>query len=154
LAEELHDTGSPERIDQIDTFFHGVKGRLKLRTFADGSGELIQYERASTVDPRESAYLRYPVADPPRLLELLSRALGVRGVLRKRRWLYLAGRTRIHLDQVEGLGEFIELELVLDGDETVDQGVPRVRELMRRLEIEDRDSIDVAYIDLLEAGAG
>jgi predicted adenylyl cyclase CyaB len=67
---------------------------------------------------------------------------------------HLAGRTRIHLDHVEGLGDFIELEVVLRPDEETASGVREARELMARLEIAEDDLVEAAYVDLLEGGKG
>jgi predicted adenylyl cyclase CyaB len=85
------------------------------------------------------------------LRELLSDALGVRGVINKIREVYLAGRTRIHLDRVEGLGEFIELEVVLEEHENVAAGMAEANSLMEALGIAESDLIASAYADLLES---
>ncbi|MEJ2144810.1 MAG: class IV adenylate cyclase, partial [Acidobacteriota bacterium] len=77
-------------------------------------------------------------------------ALGVIGRVRKRRRLYLAGNTRIHLDEVEGLGSFLELEVVLSGSQTVAEGEAVAQSLMRELGIPESDLIQGAYVDLIE----
>ena len=100
-------------IRQEDVFFNVRKGRLKLRFFGPRRGELIFYEREDSVRPKPSDYVIFPTNRPKELREALARALGVAGVVRKTRHLYLAGNTRIHLDEVEGLGHFLELEVVL-----------------------------------------
>ncbi|MBK7190771.1 MAG: class IV adenylate cyclase [bacterium] len=102
-------------------------GRLKLRAFAEGHGELIYYRRADAVGPKESFYTIAPVEDPDALRRALTLALGAVGRVRKRRTLYLVGRTRVHLDRVEGLGEFLELEVVLLDDETAEVGEAEAR---------------------------
>jgi adenylate cyclase class IV/GNAT superfamily N-acetyltransferase len=144
----------PQVLQQEDTFFHIPAGRLKLRQLAPDRGELIYYQRPDAAGPKRSDYLIAPTGQPDALKALLAAALGERGVVRKERWLCLAGRTRIHLDQVEGLGAFLELEVVLDGDESPDQGQAVADDLLRRLGIAQEDLIDVAYIDLLERGSG
>ncbi|MEA2039033.1 MAG: class IV adenylate cyclase, partial [Thermodesulfobacteriota bacterium] len=108
LAVKLAD-GNPEVIFQEDTFFNVPFGRLKLRVFEDGTGELIQYERPDSRYPSESKYLLYATNNPEPLKEALTNALGVRAIVRKLRRVYLRGQTRIHFDQVEGLGDYIEL---------------------------------------------
>ena len=153
LAEQLA-SGPAERLVQEDTFFVVPSGRLKLRVFAAGAGELIQYERRDAKLPSESRYLCVPTPDPEALRAALTRALGVRAVVRKTRTVHLAGRTRIHLDRVEGLGEFIELEVVLAPGEDTSQGVAVARELMALLEIEEDDLVEAAYVDLQEAREG
>lgn len=149
LAIELAD-GPPRTIDQTDTFFATPSGRLKLRMFADGSGELIAYERPDTAGPRTSHYGLAPVADGAALLAVLTAAMPVRGVVRKRRELLLCGRTRIHLDEVEGLGSYLELEVVLADGEERTAGEAEARELMARLGIGTAELVKGAYIDLLE----
>ncbi len=144
----------PTVIDQEDTFFPSPRGRLKLRRFADGRGELIYYRRPDAVDPEESRFVRTPVADPRSLAAALGGALGVRGVVKKKRTLYRMGRTRIHLDQVEGLGDFLELEVVLAAGEDPAAGRAVARELMDRLGIAEGDLAARAYIDLLEERDG
>src|SRR5437867_2425612 len=100
---------------QRDTFFASARlGRLKLREVTDGPAELIAYRRADLASARSSDYDIYPIADPDRLRDVLMAALGEAGVVEKRRRLYLPERTRIHLDEVRGLGDFVELETVLD----------------------------------------
>ena len=142
-------TRGPEVIEQDDTFFRCSSGRLKLRVFADGRGELIFYRRADEKGPRESFYICSPTDSPDSLREALSMAFGQTGRVRKRRTLYMAGRTRIHLDRVEALGDFIELEVVLDEEEPAEAGIREAEELMRRLGIERSRLINVSYLDLL-----
>jgi predicted adenylyl cyclase CyaB len=89
------------------------------------------------------------VKDPASLGAVLAAALGVRGVVRKRRRLYLIGRTRVHLDRVEGLGDFIELEVVLGEGEAVSRGEVVAAELADRLGIARSDLVRGAYLDLL-----
>jgi predicted adenylyl cyclase CyaB len=134
---------------QDDTFFACANGRLKLRRFADGRGELIHYIRADEAGPKVSEYLISPMAAPDALHESLSRAIGVVGRVRKRRRLYLVGRTRIHLDQVEGLGSFVELEVVLRDGESEETGRAVARQTLELLGLADSDLIREAYVDLL-----
>ena len=148
-ANELADrTG--EFIDQKDTFFNVRQGRLKLREFTDGSGELIYYERPDESGPKTSSYTVSPTSEPRILLDPLSHALGVRGVVEKRRELLIVDQTRIHLDDVQGLGLFVELEVVLDEAQSSEDGQKIARDLMRRLGIEDSDLVSGAYVDLIE----
>ena len=141
--------GSVEDLVQEDTFFNVPAGRLKLRVFENGSGELIQYQRKGSSGPRECRYARSPVSDPASLKEVLTEALGVRAVVRKRRRVYFRGQTRIHLDQVEGLGTFIELEVVLEPNQEFARGVAIAEDLMSKLGIAREDLISEAYVDLL-----
>src|SRR3974377_677953 len=90
-------------LEQEDTFFNIGRGRLKLRESSAGHVELIYYERQDTPGPRRSNFLISPTTEPESLKEVLTAAFGIAGVVRKRRWLYHAGQTRIQLDEVEGL---------------------------------------------------
>jgi adenylate cyclase class IV len=144
----------PIPIAQDDTFFACANGRLKLRQFSPAEGELIFYRRADEAGPKESFYLRSPTPAPDVLRESLALAYGVTGRVRKQRTLFLAGRTRIHLDEVEGLGAFLELEVVLREDEAAEDGVREAHELMRRLGIEEGALVRGAYVDLLHAAGG
>ncbi|HYF60153.1 MAG TPA: class IV adenylate cyclase [Burkholderiaceae bacterium] len=150
-AAAIADDG-PVPIAQDDTFFRCAAGRLKLRDFGDGRGELIFYRRADDAGPKVSSYLRTPTADPAGLREALALAHGTGGRVRKRRALYLAGRTRIHLDRVDGLGDFVELEVVLADGEPPEAGVAEARALMTALGIEPEWLVEGAYVDLLAAG--
>ncbi len=148
-AERLSD--SPVRIlDQEDLFFHARKGRLKLRTDSTEGGELIFYRRPDRPGPKTSEYLIHRTDDPDTLRELLTAALGVRGVVRKRRTLYHVGATRIHLDDVERLGTFLELEVVLEPEQSSDWGAAIAARVLEELGMTDAERIANAYIDLLE----
>ena len=146
-------TEGPRQIAQDDTFFRCDTGRLKLRAFSDDDGELIFYRRADAAGPKESFYLRSPTSAPHVLRESLRLAYGQTGRVRKQRTLYLAGRTRIHLDRVEGLGDFLELEVVLAEGEPADAGVREAQALMRALGVEPSQLVEGAYVDLLAAAA-
>ena len=150
-VEALADDG-PHELRQEDVFFPCAAGRLKLRR-TDGGGELIHYRRPDVERAATSHFRRLTVADPEAALALLGAALGVRGVVRKRRQLYRAGTTRIHLDRVEGLGDFLELEVVLTPAGSEADGRARAAELMAILEIPPDDLVDVAYIDLLDSAS-
>lgn len=141
----------PIEISQDDTFFACDQGRLKLRAFSETEGELIFYRRDTRPGPKESFYLRSPTASPGSLRDALTQACGQRGQVRKQRTLFFAGRARIHLDQVEGLGAFLELEVVLDEGEAAAAGVEEAHALMARLGVAPSQLIDGAYVDLLAA---
>jgi predicted adenylyl cyclase CyaB len=142
-------SSGPVQIAQDDTFFNCVTGRLKLRAFSNDSGELIFYRRVNQAGPKESFFIRSPTSSPETLRESLSLAYGQIGRIRKYRTLFLVGRTRVHLDRVEGLGHFLELEVMLVDDESADTGVREARELMDRLGIESTQLIEGAYLDLM-----
>jgi predicted adenylyl cyclase CyaB len=144
----LADEG-PTDIAQDDTFFRCDTARLKLRAFSGGTGELIYYRRADECGPKESFYVRSPTSAPDSLRECLTLAYGHVGRVKKHRKLFLVGRTRVHLDEVEGLGHFLELEVVLADDEPAEAGVREARGLMEKLDIKPHQLIEDAYVDLL-----
>jgi predicted adenylyl cyclase CyaB len=135
---------------QEDTFFRTPQGRLKLRILAPDHGQLIYYERPDRAGPKTSHYILADTTEPHALGQVLSEALGVRGVVRKQRWLYWVGHTRVHLDQVEGLGDFVELEVVLQPGQGDDDGLAVARDLMAKLGIQEEDLVQGAYMDLLD----
>jgi predicted adenylyl cyclase CyaB len=147
-------TEGPVEIFQDDSFFPCDNGRLKLRAFAEGSGELIFYRRADLKGPKESFYLRSPTSDAATLRESLRLGYGCAGRVRKLRTLFLVGRTRVHLDQVEDLGSFLELEVVLAGQESAETGEREAAQLMARLDIAPSQLVERAYVDLLADRAG
>src|SRR5579872_5198277 len=101
--------------EQTDTFFHARAGRLKLRRIEGQPAVLIWYDRPDAVTVRPSAYYLVPVSDAALLRAALAAGLGVRGEVRKRREVWHWHNVRIHLDEVAGLGRFVEFEAVLTG---------------------------------------
>lgn len=143
----------PVVIDQDDSFFRVPHGRLKLREFGDGGAELIHYHRGDGSEARPSDYVRVTVADAPALREALARACGRRGRVRKRRWLLMLGQTRLHLDRVEGLGDFVELEVVLREGQSDDEGRAIAEAWMQRLGLQQAPRLGGAYVDQAAAGS-
>ena len=136
-------------LQQDDSFFRVAHGRLKLREFADGSAELIHYLRADTGDAKASDYVRVPVTDPAALREALARACGLLGRVQKQRLLLMAGDTRIHLDRVAGLGDFMELEVVLTDGQSDADGAATAEALMAALGLADEHRLAGSYLDLM-----
>uniref|UniRef100_A0A8C6WTT6 Si:ch211-156b7.4 n=1 Tax=Neogobius melanostomus TaxID=47308 RepID=A0A8C6WTT6_9GOBI len=136
-------------IRQHDTFFNCSTGRLKLRDFMDGTGQLIFYERPDTDGPKLSRYSISPTNDPSTLRAVLSDALGVKGEVRKERRLFLIGQTRVHLDTVEGLGHYMELEVVMRPEQTVEEGQQVALNLMDQLGVSQESLVTGAYMDLI-----
>jgi len=148
-VEAMSDTAA-EVLNQQDVFFEVATGRLKLRIMGDGRGELIHYDRPDIDGPKVSRYLIAPTTAPAVLLTILSRVLPIVGTVRKQRLLFRVGQTRIHLDEVEDLGDFVELEVVLRSDQTEEEGVAIAEDLMSRLEIPREQLVRRAYMDLLQ----
>ena len=140
-----------ELIEQDDTFFSVPKGRLKLRQFADGSAELIHYHRPDSGQAKASDYVRVAAPEPDALREALARGCGVLGRVQKQRWLLLLGQTRIHLDRVLGLGDFMELEVVLHDGQSDADGAAVAESLMQALGLANAPRLAGAYMDLLVA---
>jgi predicted adenylyl cyclase CyaB len=143
-------THGPEDIFQDDTFFACDRGRLKLRDFGDGRGQLIHYRRADEAGPKLSDYSIAPTTDPAALRVTLGRAFEILGRVIKDRRLYLVDRTRVHLDRVEGLGSFVELEVVLREEEAPEEGMAVARKLLDHLGIAADQLVTGAYLDLLK----
>jgi predicted adenylyl cyclase CyaB len=148
-AKKLSDT-SVEIIPQEDVFFNVPQGRLKLRTLAPDHGQLIYYTRPDQEGPKRSDYQIAETANPESLKHVLEIAYGIRGVVKKTRYLYLVGQTRVHLDDVEGLGQFMELEVVMQEGQSDAEGREIAEDLMASLGVESSDLLEGAYIDLLE----
>lgn len=149
-VEALAGSG-PTRILQDDTFFNCPTGRLKLRAFSATEGELIFYKRPDRKGPKQSIYSIAPIGNPDALREVMTSAYGQVARVRKIRKLFLAGRTRIHLDRVEGLGEFIELEVVLNQGEPAEAGIKEADDILSRLDIPNDSLVEGAYVDLLKS---
>jgi adenylate cyclase class IV len=145
--------GGPVTMLQDDTFFDCPNGRLKLRAFSESEGELIFDSRLDLLGPKESQYFLTPTASPANLRGTLASALGVCGRVRKKRTVFHVGSTRIHLDDVEGLGDVMELEVVLSEDQSVAAGIAIAQRIMLQLAICQDDLVDRAYVDLLKGNA-
>lgn len=148
-AVELSDT-LVEVISQEDIFFNVEKGRLKLRVLAPDCAQLIYYTRPDQEGPKRSDYHIAVTSDPESLKRVLELAYGIRGIVKKTRYLYLIGQTRVHLDDVEGLGQFMELEVVLRDGQGDAEGQAIAEDLMASLGVERGDLLEGAYMDLLE----
>jgi homotetrameric cytidine deaminase len=140
-------------IRQRDTYFAGARGRLKLRE-QDTDGpplfdELIEYSRPDSTGARTSTYRRVPVADAAPLREALDSAYGATATVTKRRRLLFWEGVRIHLDEVEGLGSFLELEAVADLESDLAAEHEKVERLRAELGIEDAQLIARSYADLV-----
>jgi homotetrameric cytidine deaminase len=143
-------------LTQRDAYFLARRGRLKLRDQGEDGGEVIAYGRPDEFDPSESTYVLAPVASVDAIAEALDYALGPAVVVvAKRRHLFMWEGVRIHLDQVEDLGAFIEFEAVLEsgsGPEAIAAAHDKVARLRQELAISDDDLVSVGYADLLMDG--
>lgn len=139
-------------LHQQDTFFHVPVGRLKLRKLSKSEGDLIFYRRDDIAGAKASHFLAAKTRHPNELREVFANRLGLLGEVIKTRKLYLVGQSRLHFDSVEGLGDFIEVEVVLRDGQSHDEGHDIARGLQEKLAVATEDLIDVAYLDLLLQG--
>jgi homotetrameric cytidine deaminase len=159
LALGAEDRGT---LTQRDTYFAARRGRLKLREADPGDpggpgdlgAELIAYRRADASEPGESRYVRAATADPAALREALDATLGTTVVVSKQRRLFVWENVRIHLDEVEGLGTFLEFEaLVAPDGSDLDSARAKVQRLRHELDVADDALIAGGYSDLLLDGS-
>ncbi len=98
-------------LQQVDTYFRVSTGRMKLRVINGETAELIRYDRNESADERVSHFEKNVVTDHVALCDMLKAALGIDVVVRKRRELFWYKGARVHLDDVEKLGAFVEFEI-------------------------------------------
>jgi adenylate cyclase class 2 len=134
---------------QTDTYFHARAGRLKLRVIDGEPAALIWYDRPDAAAAKLSTYHLVPVSDAALLRAALAAALGVRGVVAKRRDVYHWGNVRIHLDEVDGLGTFVEFEAVLSAQDDVAAAHADLETLRRALGLAGAEELAGSYADLL-----
>jgi len=155
-AESLADR-PVEVQSQCDTYFHCRHGRLKLREIDGRGAQLIWYDRADLADAKPSNYRLADVADGESLKATLAAALGVRAVVRKNRRVYWHRNVRIHLDEVDSLGSFLEFEAVIaDSADSAEDAAARqlVAELLTHFDLRPDDLLRRSYGDMLAAADG
>lgn len=135
--------------EQADTYFHCPNGRLKLRQIEHSPAQLVWYARPDEEGPKASDYRLVPVTNPETLKAALADAYGIWCVVRKVREIYLYHNVRIHLDEVEDLGTFLEFEAVLGPNVDDEKGRAQLADLRQRFSISDADLLAVSYSDLL-----
>jgi len=145
-----------QTLRQRDIYFHAQRGRLKLRSIESDlhttASELIAYQRPDGEAERTCTYHILPVTQPQRVEVLLGAVLGIRAIVRKSRRLLMSDSLRIHLDEVEELGSFVEFEAVLGPGHEEPEG-RRLIAVWRAL-LGLSDSVPVSYVDLLESQSG
>ena len=136
---------------QTDTYFQVSGGRLKLRVNDGASdGILIGYSRPDDHSSRISQYRLLPVPDAATLRLMLDEALGILAVVSKARELYLFGNTRIHLDDVNDLGSFVELETVIS-NQSLDAAWNEHRHVRKVLALDEFEPVPFSYSDLVRS---
>ena len=152
VAQDLSN-GNGEILQQKDIFYLCSSGRLKLRsvnTNGHAKSELIFYQRPDQDGPKLSNFVVAPVSNAEEMDKLLSFSNGSDGIVAKERTLFMVGQTRVHVDKVEGLGNFMELEVQLSENQTVEEGSKIANDLMEKLGVKKDDLITGAYHDLLK----
>ncbi len=140
-------------IHQVDTYFPVSSGRLKLREVGQ-EGTLIFYRRENVPLEKRSEVDLVAVDRPAALREVLAEALGVAVVVEKERAIYRWREVQIHLDEVEGLGSFLEFERSLSGVEDEAAAHAEFAELRETLGVREEDLVAGSYSDLLGGGEG
>ncbi|CAB3404691.1 unnamed protein product [Caenorhabditis bovis] len=146
----------PVLLKQHDIFYNSPNGRLKMRSVEENGNrktELIWYDRPDVAGPKLSDYNKFDV--PNELVDslklTLQSSMGVKGEVKKIRTLVLHGQTRIHIDRVESLGDFMELEVCLSADEKPEDGEKIAEGIRKTLGIADSDLLTSAYMDMLNS---
>ncbi len=134
---------------QRDTYFCSRDGALKRREQRPGGAQLIHYQRATEAQERESRYRIAEVAPAEALRAVLADALGIRVAVVKRRRLLLWRSVRIHLDAVEDLGYFLELEAVAEPSSDLRHEYELIAQLRDSLNITDERLIATGYAEQL-----
>lgn len=134
---------------QIDTYFNTAVGRLKLR---EGNIEnaLIHYERENIAGSKESKIILYKHQPDPALKAILTKTIGVKVVVDKKRKIYFIDNVKFHFDVVEGLGTFIEVEAI---DDSGAIGIEKLKQqcdhYFQFFQLTQDQVVDRSYSDLL-----
>ena len=144
-------------LTQKDTYFHTKTNKLKIREWGNTDGEnkveLIGYERANRKTSRMSNYFIAELTNPQEITNVLTHTLGIQTIVSKKRELYIYGSTRIHLDEVQSLGYFVELETVFPSKPTktiIQQLHKEHTSLIKMLDLKTMTPITHSYSQLLK----
>jgi len=133
---------------QRDTFFRVNQGKLKLREEESGAC-LIFYGREDVKGLKLSNYEIVAVPEPEKMREMMTRALGVLAVVKKTRTVLMRDNVRLHLDSIDGLGDFGEIEAVLEEGTSQETSRAAVEQLLSAFDISRRKLIDASYYEML-----
>ncbi len=137
--------------EQTDTYFNVPNGRLKLRE-GNIENNLIFYERTNQAGPKSSHFNLVKIEDAKGLKDALTKSNGIKVVVKKRREIYYINNVKFHIDEVPGLGVFIEIEA---GNIKVDLSQEQLKEqcnfYVKEFGIKAEDLIEVSYSDMLLA---
>lgn len=151
LVQKVVDIGAQFqwRKQQTDTYFNVATGKLKLREQEGSPAELIAYLRPEENGSRVSQYEIFETDEPDKLKRLLANTIGIRGIVSKQRTLYLWENVRIHFDEVEDLGQFIEFEAVMNQEADMSVSRDRIDFLSRTLSITTGATVAGGYLEML-----
>jgi predicted adenylyl cyclase CyaB len=134
---------------QTDTYFHVANGRLKLREGAI-ENNLIYYERKNVAGAKGSNFQLVKIQDTKALKDVLSRSLGIKVIVEKKREIYFIENVKFHIDEVRGLGNFMEIEASNLYAELAREELQRQCEFyLQELHIMNSDLVSVSYSDIL-----
>lgn len=136
---------------QRDTYFRVQLGRLKLRESPELGDELIFYSRPDEAQAKLCNYWRQPTMDAEAMKQRLAETCGIEVVVDKQRTLIWYENVRIHLDRVNQLGGFLELEAIISEDDSETDSAERIAHILTQLEMENHELIDRGYRELLLA---
>lgn len=135
--------------EQTDTYFHTSRGRLKLRE-GNIENNLIYYEREELKGIKQSFFHLAAVSDPENLKQILQNAYGVKVVVVKKREIFYITNVKFHLDEITGLGSFVEIEASSLGSElTAAELRQQCEAYIQKFNIRAEDFIDRSYSDLI-----
>lgn len=140
-----------ETLSQTDTYFVTKHGRLKLREENGKNAYFIHYQRPNLQEAKQSNYLFYPVDDVGLFLSVFGDSLEEEVKVKKQRALYFPKpHIRVHLDQVEGLGNFLEIEIILSNEAPLALAETEMEELQDWLQLLNLRKITHGYRELLQ----
>jgi len=135
------------KLNQIDTYFNVNTGRLKLRE-TDEENHLIHYNRPDREEPKISEFGLYKTQGTM-LKELLVKALGVLTIVDKNREIYLINNIKFHIDEVKGLGSFVEIEAMGNGNTDRSKLLEQCKYYIKLLRIKDHELLPFSYSDMI-----
>lgn len=135
--------------EQTDTYFNVIYGRLKLRE-GNIENNLIYYERSNESGPKSSHFHLVKIIDANSIKEVLTKSIGIKVIVKKKREIYYIGNVKFHIDGVPGLGSFVEIEA---SNITADISKEKLKEqcefYVKQFNIKSEDLIDISYSDML-----
>ena len=135
--------------EQTDTYFNVNCGRLKLRQ-GNIENNLIYYNRANSSGPKESNFDLLKIDEANELREMLTKAIGIKVVVKKRREIYYIDNVKFHLDSLDGLGNFVEIEASNKNyNITKEKLHEQCNYYVKEFGIKDEDLVNVSYSDML-----